>query len=395
MKGNLVTQILTYMLIFGMLIFFVGVQLFPTDSKWHTQLYIFLYLPIVLLVFLESNLFFNFFKEQSVKLFTVLLCYFALSSAWGSEGLSFGEIKKSLMVFLFAYAVYYLVLKVIDIWRIIMIAVGLAALISLYSIYSYGVETDFSFGGRFVGLGVLSNPLLSSHYFGFLCVFSLGLLLASKKSFKKIILFLCVVVFFLCAFLTKSRTPLVGFFGVVLTLLVVNFYYKKKTALKTVFFILVTLLVAVIVAWEDIAVRGVSHRPEIWGEAIKLILDKLWFGYGVGTEFEIYLKSIKQSFYDPHNIHLGVLYHFGVVGFIGWVLTLFLIAIKSYKQNNDILIFIVLPLLVYGVLGGISEGGNIVSRPKEVWYISWVPISLAIAFISCSIQNKKAEKQSI
>ncbi|MCX4026107.1 O-antigen ligase family protein [Endozoicomonas sp. SM1973] len=395
LKGSLVTQVLTYMLLFGIFIFFVGVQLFPTDSKWHTQLYIFLYLPVTLLIFLESNLFFGFFKEQSVKLLTILLCYFAISSAWGSEELSFGQIKKALMVFLFIYAVYYLVVRVTDIQRIAMIAVGLAALTSLYSIYNYGVETDFSFGGRFVGLGILSNPLLSSHYFGFLCVFSLGLLLLSEEPPKKVILLLCVVVFFVCTFLTKSRTPLVGFFGVILVLLIITFFYKRKTVLKTIFYILVTLLTIVIIAWEDIAARGVSHRPEIWSEAIKLIFDELWLGYGLGAEFKIYLQSIKQSFYDPHNIHLGILYHFGFVGFLGWVLTLFLLTIKACKKGNYILTFVGLPLLVYGVFGGISEGGNVVSRPKEVWYISWVPIALTIAFISCSNQNKITKKQSV
>jgi O-antigen ligase len=123
---------------------------------------------------------------------------------------------------------------------------------------------------------------------------------------------------------------------------------------------------------------GVSYRPEIWGKSLQQIAEAPWFGHGYDAPFTIIL-SIQNSLYDPHNIELAILYESGVVGFVLWT-GLYLCALRfAWRHRTNAFVLIASAWLIYGLGCGLTEGRAYMSRPKEHWFLIWIPMALVFA----------------
>ena len=50
-----------------------------------------------------------------------------------------------------------------------------------------------------------------------------------------------------------------------------------------------------------------------------------------------------------------------------------------WQQRSDLYFIIAGALVVYGLGAGLAEGGGILSRPKEHWFLTWIPLALVAA----------------
>ncbi|MCZ7019123.1 hypothetical protein OH415_25755, partial [Salmonella enterica] len=49
---------------------------------------------------------------------------------------------------------------------------------------------------------------------------------------------------------------------------------------------------------------------------------------------------------------------------------------KGFKERAQPLFLLASALLAYGIGAGLTEGGGILSRPKEHWFLLWIPLAL-------------------
>jgi O-antigen ligase len=128
--------------------------------------------------------------------------------------------------------------------------------------------------------------------------------------------------------------------------------------------------------FDQLMTRGLSARPEIWAIALENISHNTVFGSGIGTNISIYVVSLKRLFTDTHNIHLGLTYSLGITGLLIWTGLLISLLNIYLKNKQSIIAQTGIVLLAYGMTAGMTEGTSIFTRPKEIWFLSWLPISL-------------------
>ena len=53
--------------------------------------------------------------------------------------------------------------------------------------------------------------------------------------------------------------------------------------------------------------------------------------------------------------------------------------VRAVRWRDDALVQIFSATMLYGLAAGITEGGSFISRPKEHWFLIWIPITLLAA----------------
>lgn len=255
------------------------------------------------------------------------------------------------------------------------IAVISAALSYGYFFYS----SPGGHGQRFGGYGALYNPLLTAHVFGFFATFWLVSWFINHKVWAPAPL-ACLAMLGIAILATGSRTPLLALSVTAIWLCVACGGRKSWLAILAGGLIALTLFYLHPAA---ITARGLSHRPDIWIEALKMAKEQLLFGYGYDHMLTLETQDNIQAFNDPHNIELAVLLAGGVVGLALWT-TLYAIAlIYSWRNRSNNSALIASALLVFGLAAGLTEGRDFLSRPKEHWFLIWIPFAL-ILHTQCS-----------
>ncbi len=229
--------------------------------------------------------------------------------------------------------------------------------------------------GRLFGYGALYNPLLVSHVFGFFAAFALGNLLAGRQR-PPLLIALSALLLVAVLLATGSRTPLMAMTATFGWLLAISM--NRQVIVASISLAVVSLIVFFL--WPDILLqRGLSYRPQIWQEAFRQIMDAPWFGHGFGSPLSINVPGIDYPFSEPHNLTLSVMYDLGIVGVVVWLgmyLSALAIAWQLRVQRH---VVAVSAAVVYGFISGMTEGGAFLSRPKEHWFVVWIPIALFAA----------------
>lgn len=55
--------------------------------------------------------------------------------------------------------------------------------------------------------------------------------------------------------------------------------------------------------------------------------------------------------------------------------------VSAWRMRGSGLVLVSSTLLVYGFVAGMTEGGSFMSRPKEHWFLIWIPIALHLAVL--------------
>ena len=355
-------------------------------SLYHKFYYAFLAFP-TLIVFVFCGRRFAFLRHESLfLLFMVFSFYVMLSLAWSPGGVDYSKLKHPLYIVLLIFAVAALGGECMRrLVQVVGVAAVLAALAALATMTLYFFGDDRS--SRLEGAGALYNPLLTSHVYGFFAVFWLAALASSSKLWAGKLIMLMVLVILL--FFTGSRTPFMAlgacFFWLVL----------MTSGRRIVGLFVPAVIVSVIGLWffgAELLSRGLSYRPLIWAETWRQIMPELWFGHGYGAGIDIIIPELGVLLADPHNLTLGVIYQTGLVGGGMWLAMYLYSFWGAWRLKGGGLVLVSSTLLMYGFVAGMTEGSSFMSRPKEHWFLVWIPIAIHLAVLRKLSIDRKAVK---
>jgi O-antigen ligase len=343
-------------------------------SLYHKLYYIVSALPTLIVICVCWPRFYFLREEPLFLLFIVFSLYVMLSLAWSPGAIEYSKLKHPLYICMLIVAVA--AMGEYDMRRLVQ-AFGLAGCVAvLAALASSVVYLAAGQQARFEGFGALYNPLLTSHVYGFFAALCLGALMSSSRLRPLKLLMLIMLVFLL--FQTGSRTPFLAL-GACFVWLLVLVADRRIVWLATVMGVIAA--VGLWLSGADLIERGMSHRPFIWAETWRQIVPALWFGHGYDANIDIVLTDMNVLLADPHNLTLAVIHQTGLVGGVLWLAIYAYGFFGAWRMRGSGLVLISSTLLVYGFMAGMTEGGSFMSRPKEHWFLVWIPIAIHLAVL--------------
>ncbi len=374
-----------WLLPLGFVILLIGLAVLPERSLYHKLFYMTIAAPTLLVMLLHPRSSKAMWHNPVIISFLLFSAWALLSVTWSDTDQSFSSLLKRPLYILMLFAAC--ALMALHSHQRLAQSTLLAALLMLpiaaYSLVNF-ISNQIP-GDRLIGTGALDNPLLSSHLFGFFCALwlALSMTLPARQSWPALV---AVSIMGAAVLATGSRTPLLATAMTCAWLIVACW---SKRALWLMLSGAAALVVLALIYPEALSNRGLSYRPELWLKTLSKVAEQPWHGFGFDAQLTIFLADMPTyGFSEPHNFALGVLYYTGIIGLIIWLAMHALALFQCWKHKGNFMFIVCGALLVYGIGGGLTEGGGILSRPKEHWLVTWIPLALIAAL---SIRTKQAQ----
>jgi O-antigen ligase len=314
----------------------------------------------------------------------IYLAYMLLSSFWSND------FSASTLWYDFKLAAYIAVFLLVsaslnldkkfdldDILKLICICASVAAAISI----PYWFQQHPFPNSRLIGIGILENPNPSSFIYGFFAVLSGYYALQSLHSISRPVLLACTTILLILVLFTQSRTGILATLFSLLLLAV--FIPRNKQMVFGISVVIGTLFIFYLLAspWMLSRLTEISfpHRIHIWSHALDLFSASPIFGQGYQTAFLADLPGSSVTLTSAHNAFLATLRDGGLIG-LGLQLLILTAAAKAglaelIKKKNPIY----LVLMVYGGICMLTATDQLITRPRELWIIFWLPVAMLIA----------------
>lgn len=380
------TILAAYLLPLGFFAFLTGMFWVGDRSDYHRVFYLLIAAPTLLALALAPRRLLPLANNGLFRAFMTFSAYTLISYLWSGTAHS-SVLKYPLFVCVLFCCVALIALEdpktLQRLFRLSVITASLSAVVSLLIFFHDGLGT------RLPGYGALYNPLLTSHVYGMFAAATIAFLVSALNPGKAAwSLALLPLIALLLA--TGSRTPLIGV-AAVLGWLVVSRLDRQVLVIAVV--VAAGAAALALVMPDDLLKRGLSYRPEIWQQAWLQISDRIWFGYGYGHPMAFPIESLGVEFSDSHNMTLAVFFRGGLVGLALW-LTMFVIAlVYCWKNRTDNFVLAVSAMIVFGFTASMTEGGSFMSRPKEHWFLIWIPLALLAAIWTARTRSAKSAEQ--
>jgi len=358
----------------GLFIVLTGMLWIGRHALYSKLFYWFLLLPALLRIAVQARSLRPMFDSRIVVATVAFACYMSSTLLWAAASDdAVSLLTRPIFVIILFYSVFELGRRRPEILRqVIKISALVATVAATLTLARFGMEGA---NGRLAGYGALFNPLLVSHVFGFFVAIWFGFYYSTDKLFEPISLFSIL----LCAVLlvaTGSRTPLVAMVATIAWLSVLAPNRNAACVLGA----LLPLGAAIGFFAPDLVMqRGLSYRPEIWTDVLRQISERVWFGHGYGAPLKIQLDGVSYPFSDPHNLTLAVFYAGGIVGLALWMALYGVALAEAWRLRQNKWVLVCSAAVIYGLAAGMTEGGSFFSRPKEHWFLIWIPLALLAA----------------
>jgi O-antigen ligase len=361
-------------------------------NLYHRVFYLFLAFPSLLALVLRPGLLLPMIRQPIFIAFALFTVYMMVTLAWSETATDTALLlKRPFYIALLLLGAGLIALNDARKLEQVLHIAGLVAVLSVACSLAYFLyEAWFNAGGkRRPGNGALYNPLLTAHVYGAFTAYWLARWFLAERGQSRGPL-VCLAVLSMSLLATGSRTP---FLGLGAALLWLAFTVNSRRVLLGFLAGAVMLLVQYSLSSAMHIWAGASHRPTIWMDAIRQISAAPWFGHGYDASMTIIIPELGFRLTDPHNIELGVLYAGGIIGLVLWA-GIYACALSfawQYRREQSVLI--ASTWLVFGLGAGLTEGDSFLSRPKEHWFLIWIPITLL--FASSLIQRSMKQTDAL
>jgi hypothetical protein len=361
----------TDFLFYGLIIF-LAAFLLPISTKAVNNIYYALVL-LPLLFTLKKSTLGDFHRSPLVNLWYALLAYQLLTYAWSIEiSEAFApNLKRWIYLYGFGLAVFVVISadKPLSRWAIpaAPLLIALAALANMLWFYSQHSFPD----ARLVGNSRISNPI----FFGAIAAaFSTAALVNWRKQpwGYRAALLLAVAVNLLAIYLSQSRTALLGVAVCLGTLMLVSPRLRWLALASAA----ALGLIALFVDWQPLLARGLSYRPDIWLAQWQRLEESCSLLVGCGLGINPDIAPEPQHNFHPHSIYVAWLVYGGLLGLLGYLLTLGLI-LRSALKIERLLPWVA--LLLVGLGATMVDGDKLLESPKALWLLVHLPIVVLLA----------------
>lgn len=383
-----------YWLPFGTLILFTGLFIFPSKSGYKTFTYLtFIAASFFLILLNFRTITYQYFNDKTILLTILALFYIAFSSLWSTQAEFIKYLKYTLILIVSAFGIFYLInFNYRAFEKICIISVIFVGLISLLWSLDFYLGNQYPFSHRFLNrakiytafyspnyYGSFSNSLLLSHVLTFFFTLGIYFFGAVKGFFIKPFYLLNLIFILILLIFSQTQMALITVSLVSLAhiLNTKNNFFSNKLFICSV---VLLALFSFIFALHFLGLKtGASYRIEIWQQSISLILDKLFFGHGLG-EHPLITSKDGSSWIDTHNIYLAVMYYSGIFA----LLLILLSALSFFFFPTNVSFFTHLwfvQWLVYLVVVQQTDGAGLLARPSEHWFSLWIPLMFLLAHV--------------
>jgi O-antigen ligase/tRNA A-37 threonylcarbamoyl transferase component Bud32 len=359
----------------GYLLLLCALFFLPGRSLHHKLFYGLFSIPALIALCLRPRELKELLREPIFVAVLAFAAWALLSLCWGPGKESFaGQFKPPLHTLLLFVGCYLLVRYRSEIIQPLLFAAALVGLIgTTHDLFLFA--RMYQPGLRLIGGGAFDNPLLSSHMYGFYAAYWMSMSMICKRRHMLWLSLPALAIMFAAVISTGSRTPLVA---LTMAALWLGYICWNRRSIVLLGALVASGATVYVLFARMIIERGDSYRFEIWQLAVQKIADHPWIGHGYNANLAID-PGVGVSFQEPHSFVLGVLYYVGVLGLLPWLFFQLWSLYSSWRNRLQPLFIIASTWLIFGIGAGLTEGGGIISRPKEHWFLLWIPLALIVA----------------
>ncbi len=383
--------LILWILPIGLLLLLSSLFFVTNRNVLHRFFYITFSVPTLFLLCMRPRELKELLREPLAIAFLVFSAWALTSMLWTPESSNDSDLfKRPLNTFMLFGGFGFLLHYRNELFKPIFFSAAVIALVvCLCNLVAFA--KGFEPGMRMIGgRGALDNPLLSSHLFGFFSIYWLYVCMTTQR--LKVLWFSvpALAIMIAAVFSTGSRTPLVA---LTLAILWMSFISRNRRSVIFIAGLVLSSIVLLLFYPALITDRGSSFRLELWSMSLQRIAEHPWIGHSYDSELYLTLADGNQL-REPHSFALGVLYYVGIIGFIPWLFMLGWGLRKGFKERAQPLFILASSLLAYGIGAGLTEGGGILSRPKEHWFLLWIPLAI-IAGLSIAQRRRSVLRMPV
>lgn len=374
----------------GLVWFLAAIALAPSNKVYQQGLVVFLWLPTLVLAWSARQVLVQAWQRQPALWLSVLLllAWGGISLAWSSTEDPGREIKRLLYILVFLMAFPLLAqLGQTRVRRLLQVGSGLLGIAALLSIFLfYGVQ-GHPLLARLAGIGEISHPILGAYVIGAAVL----LLLYDAPAHRVVQLGWVAALVCLGAFvaLSQSRGAVLA---LVATVVIAPLWFRNRHSRLFSLLAAVATGLAFYTVYDVIAQRGSSYRPEIFGAVIHMISDHPWTGLGMGSAYVV--QAVGQQFDHSHNMFTHVAMELGLPGMLLWIAVWLYTLGEIIRARDTLLGKVMLGLWVYSTLAMQFDAASLTGTPRAEWFISWLPVGLAMMLPWGRVENDACGKIS-
>lgn len=277
-----------------------------------------------------------------------------------------------------------------------------SVIVSLYGILSYAtvkmptrwIDSEMFSEISSRAVSVFSNPNMLATYLiltaPFIWIFALksG---ASKKS--KFLALLCALISAICIVLTWSRGGWLGLIAGFLLFLLINYRHSLKLLLITLisspiwYKLIPKTIISRFLSIGNLADSSTYYRLYTWKGSIKLLIDYLWGGIGVGSSafeklYPLYSYIGTESTAHSHNLFLQIAIELGIFALVVFLIVVFLTFQTGFTslKNSDSNIKLFVSASIAGVFAALVHGMvDYIWYNYRVFFVFWIVLSVVSA----------------
>lgn len=227
------------------------------------------------------------------------------------------------------------------------------------------------------GFAEFFNPIISGMHIAFAGLTACWCALFARTPAARIFWFCCLSIIAVYVFLTYSRSAwlALGLGGLMLLTL------RGRAVFWGIFVGAVILaLVVITIKFPQVfsveAERGTTNRDLIWAMVIDSMPGYWLAGHGAGVEMS-QMSIPGQTVVNTHSLYLEVLFQYGVVGLLLFLVTL-LMATRAMWIDRSNLAVLGVSLLTGSIGVMFFELHSFIHSPNLIWLWIWFPIAIAL-----------------
>ena len=235
---------------------------------------------------------------------------------------------------------------------------------------------------RMIGVGITDNPNPSAFVYGFFGVIALDY---ARRHWGETLSYVHAVGFFvilLFTVLTQSNTGLLAVAVACALLFLLDHRAAPPSVLVALF---LGCSAAIYLAWAlgmmgSATDLGFMNRLPIWQHILESWQDAPIFGYGYQPTPILWPDGKVSPLNYAHSSFLSTLRDGGLVGL------LLLLAVYGFALNTALRMTLTvrraryLCLFAFGVICVLVDTDQMVTRPRELWIILWLPLACLVAY---------------